>query len=200
MPNWLPLLTAAVALVTFATAQAVTLAALAGANPGAAEEPRAPIAATSSAGKPQSLDEVTIRARRAALAPRVSKFVNQIAATENAEGLPRWNAPVCPLVTGLPRREGEFILERVSEIARAAAVPLAGEHCRPNLYIIVIAAPKKALEELDSRHRTNIFGATNASVIHDFIARPRAVRVWYNSDMTDPLGAPPGTPAAPGRC
>ncbi len=179
----------------------VTLAVLAGATAGvAAEQTATSAAATSSASRPESLDEVTIRARRAELARKVSKFVNQIAATENAEGLPRWNEPVCPLVTGLPRQEGEFILERVSQIARATAVPLAGERCRPNLYIVVTSDPKKALEGLDHRHRLLVFGGTGASVVHDFIATPRAVRVWYSSDMTDPFGTPPDTPTVFSPC
>jgi len=144
-----------------------------------------------SAGKGDPLGEVTIKAQRE-LAGKLSKFVYQIAGTENAEGLPRWNMPVCPLVTGLSRDEGELILARISEVARAAQVPLAGESCRPNLYVVVLEDPKKALEELDVHQRMIIFGQTNENLIRGFIDTPRAVRVWYNSDMTDPFGMPPG--------
>jgi hypothetical protein len=96
-------------------------------------------AAGMSSDTSERLDEVTVTARRAELAPRVAAFVKQIAALENEEGLPRWGTRVCPLVSGLPRQEGEFVLGRVSDIAREAGVPLSGEYCRPNLFILVTA-------------------------------------------------------------
>jgi hypothetical protein len=70
-------------------------------------------------------------------APRVSQFLMEIAAIEPAlfnAGLPEvpatergllpgWNDSVCPQVTGLPQPEGEFILGRITAVARAAAYP-----------------------------------------------------------------------------
>src|SRR6201999_3215495 len=105
---------------------------------------------TSSAPSPQksdSLAEVTVTANRIQLEKRVSSFVYQIAAQENGtEGLPRWRSRVCPQVSGLPRDEGEFVLARLSEIARAAGAPLGEENCRPNLFIVVTPNPKKILQ------------------------------------------------------
>jgi len=150
------------------------------------------------------LPEVTIRAERTKLFGRVLKFVDQIAIPENGGdgGLVRWVVPsVCPLVSGLPRNEGEFILERLSEIARAAQVPLASEHCRPNLYILVTPQPEDLLKGMEKRNRAFTFGfdstpgpfvptLTPASVVDQFIATPRAVRVWYNTVMQTPDGDP----------
>jgi hypothetical protein len=150
-----------------------------------------------------SLAEVIVTARRLELAPRVSKFVNQIAASENgAEGLARWQVPpVCPLVSGLPQQDGEFILERLSEIARGAGVPLADEHCRPNLYILMTDQPEDLLREMEKRNRRFTFGydassesypptQTREGVVDEFIKTPRAVRVWYNSYEKDAWGKP----------
>jgi hypothetical protein len=166
----------------------VTLAALAAAQTAAAIE-QAPAGAFPAA-RQDTLGEVTITAQRE-LARKVSKFVDQIAARENAEGLPRWNEPVCPLVTGLPKQDGELVLTRISEAARAAEVPLAGEQCRPNLYVIVLADPKRALASMGLKKRTRIFGQANESVVRHFIDTPRPVRVWYNSGMSDPSGMLP---------
>ena len=160
-------------------------------------------AASTSADATGTLPEVTIRAQRADLAPRISKFVNQIAVPENGGvgGLVLWaTPPVCPLVSGLPHSEGEFILERVSEVARLAKVPLAGEHCRPNLYILVSLKPEDLLRGMEKRNRSFTFGQdvtdstpspTPASVVDEFITTPRAVRVWYNSVFRTPEGLPP---------
>jgi hypothetical protein len=145
--------------------------------------------------------EVTVTARRMELEKRVSKFVDQIAATENgAEGLARWEAPpACPLVSGLPEKDGEFILERLSEIARLVGVPLGDEHCRPNLYILVTSQPEDLLRGMERRNRAYTFGVdasyyppteTPASVVDEFIKTPRPVRVWHNVTENDAWGHP----------
>jgi hypothetical protein len=101
-------------------------------------------------------------------------------------GSSRWQTPpVCQLVSGLPQSEGEFIAARVSEIARAAKVPLGGDHCQPNLYILVSADPKGLLKGMEERNRQFTFhcglGQALPGVVNAFISTPRAVRVWYNS-------------------
>jgi hypothetical protein len=165
------------------------------------EDGRSAAATTPSSAPASQLAEVTVTARRIELEKRVSKFVNQIAATENgAEGLARWQKPsVCPLVSGLPQQDGEFILERVSEIARGAGVPLADEHCRPNFYILVTGQPEDLLREMEKRNRVYTFGVdasfyppveTPASVVDEFIKTPRPVRVWYTADEKDAWGKP----------
>ena len=168
------------AIVAFAM-----LATLAGqATRAAADGSPAPTAtasrARSSPNTSDELQEVTVTARRAKLALRVAGFVNQIAALENEDGLPRWRTPVCPLVSGLPREEGEFVLERISEIARSAQIPLGAEHCRPNLDIVVSSRPKELLKAIEKRHYfLSAEGAT-----------PQAVRVWYSSAMRTADGLP----------
>jgi hypothetical protein len=158
---------------------------------------------TSSSDTSEKLQEVTVSAHRIELEKRVSQFVNQIAAAENGgEGLARWGVPpVCPLVSGLPRRDGEFILERLSEIAHIAGVPLGDEHCTANLYVLVTDQPEGLLRGMEKRNRPFTFGydashyppaETPAGVVDDFIKTPRVVRVWYNSAEKDAWGKPLG--------
>src|SRR6185437_12333226 len=68
--------------------------------------------------------QVTIDAQRKAIEPRVRAFVNEYLHVESEEGPARWRSPVCPTVLGLSRDDGEFILARLSQIAREAGVPL----------------------------------------------------------------------------
>jgi hypothetical protein len=162
------------------------------------------------AGSPavDPLQEVTVTAHRSELTPRVEAFVNQITAVANEDGVPRWQKPVCPLVSGLPREDGEFILGRVTELAQAAGVPLAGEHCNPNLYILVSLEPQQLLQAMAKRNYGFTFGyppdAPPPNVIDRFIATPRPVRVWYTSQERDlegfalirgPQDEPPMVPA-----
>jgi hypothetical protein len=180
------------------TVAATALVALACAHARAAtSQPSEP--ATRNASPDEVVQEVTVTAQRAKLTKRVRKFVDQIAAQENEEGLPLWTQPVCPSVSGMTRQQGEFILERVSQIAHEAGVRLAGERCRPNLYILVNPRPKDLLRGMEKRNRSFTFGydlsvfppvPTSESVVDQFIETPRAVKVWYNSDERDAWGKP----------
>src|SRR5581483_10740168 len=76
-------------------------------------------------------DMVTIEARREREIKRqISKFVSGAVFTYFNDSLERWNTPICPLVAGLSREQGEFVLQRVSQIARDAHAPLGPERCR----------------------------------------------------------------------
>ena len=145
-----------------------------------------------SASATEALDEVTVTAQRAELAKRVTAFVDTITGPHFDAGLPRWGKPVCPLVSGLLRDEGEFMLGRISDIARAAGVPLAGEKCRPNLYILVSKQPQELLRAMDRRNVWFTFGyaATNR-VVDDFISKSAPVRVLYRDFPTWPCIHPP---------
>jgi len=181
---------------------AATLTTLANAEGWATpEQPPAPAAPASSSSASSSSapaptvgrqPEVIIKGT-AELAPKISAFVKQITAfnpNDPALGMARWQESVCPLVSGLSQREGDFILGRVSEIARAADVPLAGEHCRANLFILVNREPQALLRAMDKRNPVFTFGAATPSVIDHFIETPRAVRVWYHHLEKTPEGLP----------
>jgi hypothetical protein len=138
------------------------------------------------------------KAERAELAPKLRTLVTRCTAPENGgtDGLTRWEFPsVCPLVSGLPGDEGEFILPRVSELARAAGVPLDGEHCNPNLYILVTASPAELLEGMKKRNHLFTFGpCTPLSAIISLIKSPYPVRVWYISNVKSPELGPTSGP------
>jgi hypothetical protein len=170
-------------------------------SPPAAEQWVAPNNAVSSASASarasQASTEVIVsaerrrRAQRAELEPKITAFVNQIAGSnDDPEGLARWRKDVCPLVSGLPRQEAEFVLARVSEVARAAGTPLAGERCRANLYILVTRQPQDLLRAMEARNKSFTFGLAPSRLIDDFISTPRAVRVWYHTAERTPEGMP----------
>jgi hypothetical protein len=180
------ILSAALALLAFANARA------------AADQP----ASHDSSSDTSTLEEVTVTAQRAKLAKRVDAFVSNITGPLFGAGLVRWGKPVCPLVSGLPRDEGEFILGRLSDIARAAGVPLADEKCLPNLYILVTTQPQELLKDMEKRNFVFTFGfstgppvpgvnfttrsALSPAVIHEFISKPAPVRILYRDTPSTP--------------
>jgi hypothetical protein len=128
------------------------------------------------------LPQVTVQAKREAIAPRVRAFVSESLYLENDEGSARWNSPVCPAVVGLSRDQGEFVLARLSQVARAAGVPLADERCTPaNLSVFVTEEPLSFLKKWSKRRHQRMFGDGTPTAIKTFIDTPRPVRVWYNS-------------------
>ncbi len=140
------------------------------------------------AAEPAPQQEVTVTANRVELEKRVSKYIYQITKLENGEGIPRWRVPVCPLVAGIPQQEGEFTLERLSDIARTAGIRLADEHCRANLLIFVTPDTQHFFAGMTPQTRLLTFAGAHPSVIDEFIKTPRPVRVWYKTIMLTPDG------------
>ena len=146
-------------------------------------------------------NKVIINAQRDQLVGQISAFVNQLTdfdLADPARGLARWHDPVCPLVSGLPQKHGEYILERVSEIAKAAGVPLAGRFCHPNLFILISNQAQSVLEDLRNRHLDLVFGDASPARIDRFIATPRPVRTWYDTVERTPEGLPLVNESFPG--
>jgi hypothetical protein len=174
-------------LMLIATLSLVASAAAAAATPAATT-------AGAAAGTPRAIPEVNVIAKRLKLDAKILNFIYGISALENEEGLARWKAHVCPLVSGLPRQQGEFVLARISEIARAAAVPLAGKDCHPNLLIFVTTEPKELLQAMENRYFAVTFGNASPSQVDAFIDAPRPVRVWHGSYETPARIGPSGSP------
>jgi hypothetical protein len=146
--------------------------------------------------------EVIITGDRAQFANRITAYVNELTDFDYGDanrGLARWQDKVCPLVTGMPRDMAEYILLRVSEIARDAGVPLAGEHCTSrNLFIIVTKHPEAYLRDLQKLHGSDVFGGAAPMLINDFISTPLPVRTWYDTVELSPEGMPLSAQSFPG--
>ena len=194
-------------------AVAILLASLAGSQAWGAADGSSPSTATSHSAETSSdtsekLQEVTVTAQRAKLADRLTAFVSKISGPLFDGGLPLWGQPVCPLVTGLAQEEDEFIVGRVSDIARVGRVPLAGGKCRPNLYILVTLQPQELLKTMMAeQNRLFTFGISyepidgtpivpSHMVLNEFISKPGPVRVLYRDAPVAPSGVRPIVHAA----
>ena len=143
-----------------------------------------------------ALPKVTIQASKQ-LRREVHNFVAAVVAPPSPhESLLRWNRPICPLVVGLPRNWGEFILARISQTARDARAELAGSHCQPNLFVVVSSQPDQVLKQwmaqnpkVDTRH--------GLAPLKRFLDSTLPIRMWYNSEPSCAGGvSQPGSAAA----
>lgn len=163
------------------------VAALALTPQGTGAGPNTPAPRAASAGPRQSaadsgMPNITIEAsRERQLRRRVDKFVMAVVAPPVwHRSLVRWNSPVCPLVLGLARSQGEYILGRISQAAHEAHAPLAGKNCQPNLFVAVTAQPDKVLKDW-VRRDPRIDTRNGPEPLRRFVNSTQPVRVWYDS-------------------
>lgn len=138
----------------------------------------------------KNLPQVAVEARRD-VERRAYAFVRALTHSGRfyGESLAIWRVPVCFAVAGLPKPQGEFILERLSTDADSAGVSLAREPCQPNVFVVLSAEPDSLLKGLKARHA---FGAGQPGQIQRFIhpAKNLVVRIWRNANTVDLNGAP----------
>lgn len=161
----------------------------------------APPHATAASGSAASLSTVTIEAAREKrqLMRQVSRFVFSVTISYMYDSMPRWDEPVCPLVAGLPRAQGDYILARITRIATAADAPVAGEHCRPNLLVVATPYPDRLLGKWLDRDPLMYNTCSGYGAISAFLHSKRPVRVWYNTVPVSGTGSrePPADLDAP---
>jgi hypothetical protein len=131
-----------------------------------------------------SLDTITVQAQRdrAKLEREVNTFVSSTIVPPNHydQSLWRWKDNVCPLVAGLNNQQGEFVLARLSEIAKTAGAPLGSEKCKPNLYVVVTPDPGLLLKQW-WRREVDLFDGESGPTVKRFLETPRPIRVWYSA-------------------
>lgn len=152
------------------------------------------------AGDTAGLPRITVEARRnrQALRLKVDQFVTSMIVQPEGDSLYRWNQPICPLVAGLPKNFGEFILERISKTARDAHAPLAGRVCHPNLYVIATEYPDLLLKKWWTHDREMYnYHDIGIEAVERFIDSPRPIRVWYNTEWRCSDGVPFGPGSLP---
>ena len=147
-------------------------------SPSASEPDRASSPST-------TLPQVTIEAQREALQRRVDGFVRGL--THNPryydEAIPRWRAPLCFAVAGLPDEAGLAFLSRLAQIAATAGARIARRNCEYNFYVVLTPEPDQLLKRVYRRSHGAFDRDAGMPVIRRFLSpsKPEAVRVWHNA-------------------
>lgn len=142
------------------------------------------------------VDTITVEAAREheKLERQVNKFVSGIAVERRDESLANWQPeiPMCPLVAGLPREDGEYMLTRLSQIAASAGAPLAPDHCKPNFFVVVTSEPDALLKAWSKRDVRMFENGDNHGYteIRKFLDARMPVRAWYNAEIYNSDGTP----------
>ena len=118
---------------------------------------------------------------------QLNAFVRRTPALNNGRALARWTTPICPVVAGMTEDQGEYVLLRLFQAARAAGAPAIEDgRCDANVFIVGTADPE-GLVKAWGRRNPRIFEKGQAAEIRAFQETPRAVRVWYNARLDRPM-------------
>jgi hypothetical protein len=130
-------------------------------------------------GKP--LSGLTVLGQRESRRREIDTYVHAIAPTRPDRLLTRWQRPVCPLVSGLPRAAAEEILARLSQVAQEVGAPLAkAADCKPN-FVIAVTTDPKGFTTAWLRRDPALFGARTQSAADRLLASGEPVLVWHDT-------------------
>jgi hypothetical protein len=133
------------------------------------------------AAKASASPQVTIEAR--ALQSKVHTYIANLTEAEVSsfdDPLEVWRKPVCPLVAGLPATEGQYVFDRLTAVLNRVGVPMGATGCHPNFFVVATTQPESVLNGVWNR-RYKVFGDVSPTLVKQFIATPRPVRVWYKT-------------------
>ncbi len=84
------------------------------------------------------------------------------------------------------------MLTRLSQIAASAGAPLAPQHCKPNLYVVVTSEPDALLKAWNKRD-VRLFDNGDdhgGAEIRQFLDAKLPIRAWYNAEIYNADGTP----------
>jgi hypothetical protein len=160
-----------------------------------AADPAPPGAQSISTPPGDELAQVTVEARRKHLEEDVKTFVDRLTHSSrfSSETVPRWRAPLCFMVAGLPRAESSFVALRLTQIAVAAGAQVRAKGCTRkdvNFYVVFTPDPARTLHYLDI-HPALLFDSDASRPQIDQFLNPKAddvVRIWHNAMLSGANG------------
>jgi hypothetical protein len=147
-----------------------------------------PAGQTPVAQRSTQLGEVVVEGRQ--LEAMIRNFVTDVSQPANNRGLARWNGPVCVGAVNLRSEVGQYVIDRISDVARELEVEAGEPGCRPNVLIVAAvdgAGLASALVEdrprnFDLRHNGTDAGSR---AFRNFRTGDQPVRWWQISMPID---------------
>ena len=135
-------------------------------------------AAVAQAPSPQggTSDEIVVQAVRPS-EHQVRDFVRNLTAVPSYGQIGRFHRPVCPVAMGLDAVQNGRIAERMRRVAAAAAIPVAGADCAPNVFVIVAPDKAAAITELNRRFPA-YFSQMSARHVRELTHSPEPAVAW----------------------
>ncbi len=145
-------------------------------------------AAAQDAAEIYRLEEIVVEGRR--LETLAAEFVREVAAAPPGRGPARWREGVCIGAANFELEIAQYLIDRVSDVARDLGLRAGQPGCHPSILIIGTAdGATFARQFVDMRPRLFRVGGSGmdrgAAALEDFMSADRAVRWWHVSVPTD---------------
>lgn len=127
----------------------------------------------------------------------IRDFVGALAQAPVHGQLSRFEAVVCPFALGLSASQNAIVAHRIRLIAKEVGIIVGGEHCTPNV-IVLVTPDKRALIEALAKHRDDYFGDMAPWQITRLAREPGPATAWQLPDVEisargTPVEVDPGT-------
>lgn len=133
-------------------------------------------AASVSPAGPEPQPEIVVQGTRVG-EKQVKDFVEAVTDEPFSGQVGRFHAPACPVALGLPPAQNAAIAARIRSVASAARIAVAPRRCTPNIFLIVTANRKDAIEELRQRY-PSYFADIPSGKIRNLESEPSPAVAW----------------------
>jgi hypothetical protein len=164
---------------------------LIGASSAVAQDATPPVSGTDAEQQPTVLERVDVTAKREALREAMFTFVSNISIA-GGSNTARWSEAICASIVGTAPEQGDFIKNRIREIATIVGAPVdEAAQCTPNLLVFLTTQPTELVAQLKARH-PRLFDNLTTDEITGVQSSAQAVRIWQRSSLKNADGTPPG--------
>ncbi|HYG29341.1 MAG TPA: hypothetical protein VD887_03910 [Allosphingosinicella sp.] len=117
------------------------------------------------------------------------RIVERIAVRRDGQ-LARFEAPVCPEVSGFPEPYAGIVAERIRSVAREAGARVAGAGCTPNLHLVIVDDGPGFARELH-RAQPGAFAGIARAELRRLTQEAGPTRGWTKTMVRDANGRVP---------
>ncbi|MBC7768017.1 MAG: hypothetical protein H7124_04470 [Phycisphaerales bacterium] len=144
----------------------------------------------------QSVDEEEIVVTGQRVREMVRAFVQEVAPPEmSEEQMARWNSRYCPLMAGIPARQAQYLVDRMSQRAHELGLRPGDENCQANVLVFVtpdadvLAQALAGDHDLVAYYNNAEYGNTlGRDALAEFVASDAPVRWWHVAQTVDSQG------------
>lgn len=146
--------------------------------------------AASAQAEPTRLADIEVRGRP--LQSMIQNFVDEVALPHNNRALARWDSEVCVGVANLRPAPSEYLIDRISTIARDVGLTVGNPGCTANILIIATVDSNGLADRMVSnRRKTFITGSAGTDrgnrALRNFRETLRPVRWWQSALPIDSI-------------
>lgn len=117
----------------------------------------------------------------------IGRFVDALTDASIVGQLSRFDWAVCPAAVGLGDARSAAIAQRMLQVAKAAAIPVAKPGCKPNVLLIVTRDKSELIGELQRKYPA-YFKGVNSTEVRRMMGDPSPAAAWHVEGRLDADG------------